>query len=234
MVSFGGSIPDVLLDELIEDGRTEVANDSISNNRPTANRSARRIPQTQSITLSNGERKTLRQIEGNTSVYCPYHYDTQPRAFVAQSRSGRYLHCSTCKMTWWMAGPRKPNSKLHSFDDTVIALNEGVIQSEPEGISILEQAMGETRLLPNNIIIANERYLNPHNLKLWDLSNGVTFVKSPKGTGKTTFLAGLLKQATTRFATLEDFEAKDDIDEPEPWYTNQKVLLIGHRQALIG
>lgn len=100
----GSSISDELLDELIQDGRTELANDSISNNRPTAHRSYRRLPATQSVTLANGTKSTLRDLVGNEPVYCPFHLDQKPSAFVASSKGNRFLHCSHCKKTWWMSG----------------------------------------------------------------------------------------------------------------------------------
>jgi hypothetical protein len=231
---FDAAISDELLEELIGDGRNNVANDSIANNRPTANRSGRKIPQTQSITLADGTSQTLREIIDNRPVFCPFHHDARPGAFVAQSRKGRFLHCSNCQKTWWMAGLGEPGGSFFAFDDMVTAMKDSVQAANPDDLTVLEKGMGIDRIKPKNILIADERYLNPTNLNRWDLSKGVTFVKSPKGTGKTTFLAGLVKRATTRFSSLEQYEVEDDPESPTRWYSDENVLLIGHRQALIG
>ncbi len=80
-----------------------------------------------------------------------------------------------------------------------------------------------------NIHIVNE----PH-LQISKLEEGITFIKSPKGSGKTTFLSDAIRKAITRFATLEEFEEGADSQNGESYLTNAKVLLIGHRRALIG
>ena len=111
----GSAISTEFLDELIEDGRTNVANDSVSNNRPTANRSQWRVPPTLSVTEINGTSVLLRNIEVPMPVYCPFHRDIRPTAFVADSARGRFLNCSSCQKTWWMSGANLqcPSALLH-------------------------------------------------------------------------------------------------------------------------
>lgn len=229
----GSAISEDLLEELINDGRTNIVNDSISKSRPTANRSAWRLPPTLVVTLSDGTTDTLRSIQSPSPVYCPFHLDKRPTAFVAETHQGKFLHCSECRKTRWMSGANLRTSPFRDFDDVVIALKKGAQPADPDHLTILEKAMGVDRLYPKNIHVANDPYLEQRNLSVWDLSKGVTFVKSPKGTGKTTFLSHLLKRTTTNFATLEDYELEDDPESPTPWYSEERVLLVGHRQALI-
>ena len=84
---------------------------------------------------------------------------------------------------------------------------------------------------PANIHLQQERYLNTTKLNVDFEEAGITLIKSPKGSGKTTFLSQILKKRSEAPAVLDDF---DDEIETGSTYDDQKVLLIGHRQALIG
>lgn len=87
-----------------------------------------------------------------------------------------------------------------------------------------------------NIAIQNER-----KLKLDRLPPGLTFIKSPKGTGKTTSLptlfAPLIKHSVDEnMSLLEWLELNEDPDGrpiDASLDTGFSILLIGHRQALI-
>lgn len=233
-IQLGSEVSHDFLNELIEDGRVVVSSDKIGKTGPTANRSALKVPPTLEITLADGTACAFREIDDKRPVYCPFHQDTWPSAFIAQTARGSFLHCADCQKTWWMAGSMVPDFDFNDFDAWVKTIKEGVLHRDPSTLVGLEEFIDCPVVDPKNILIQSERYINEKHIKDWDLSKGVTFVKSPKGSGKTTFLQGLLKQATVRFATLEEFEEEADPEEPAPWFTNEKVLLIGHRQALIG
>ncbi len=88
---------------------------------------------------------------------------------------------------------------------------------------------GESFIPTKNIHITKSRYLNINEIK-----DGLTLIKSPKGTGKTTFLAKHLRKARNKFSTFGDFE-NASFDEPDVSIdTGERILLVGHRQALIG
>jgi hypothetical protein len=67
-----------------------------------------------------------------------------------------------------------------------------------------------------------------------EFKEGVTFIKSPKGTGKTTYLSRVLKKYVSKYSSFTDYEL-DSQDKDKPFYNKgRSVLLIGHRQSLIG
>jgi hypothetical protein len=57
-------------------------------------------------------------------------------------------------------------------------------------------------------------------------------VKSPKGSGKTKSLPEVMSPLLSRTLTLEDIEEEVDV-APRSFSSDYRVLLIGHRQALI-
>ena len=232
---FGAELTDDALDELIENGRLVVVNAQKNSPTPTGNRSFHRIDRTMEITLADGSVKAFSDIPSGTSVHCPFHIDRRPSAFVSQNKNGNsFLHCKTCSTTWWPKGSVAGGINFHDFDDAVRKVKtEGSWQfhDENEGLG---RFLEPDFIHPANIYLTESRHLDPSKFRVDVRSPGITLIKSPKGSGKTTFLAGLVKSVVQRFATLEDWETYDDPDEPEPLYSKEKVLLIGHRQALIG
>ena len=47
---------------------------------------------------------TVLSIKAKTSIYCPFHEDSNPSAFVdfSQDSNNWYIHCSSCAETFWM------------------------------------------------------------------------------------------------------------------------------------
>jgi len=81
----------------------------------------------------------------------------------------------------------------------------------------------------------NVQFTENQYLKLGEIEPGITCIKSPKGTGKTHYLAqavGPSLESQQWYKTLEQFE-EADVEGDEPDYPDKRVLLIGHRQALI-
>jgi hypothetical protein len=87
-----------------------------------------------------------------------------------------------------------------------------------------------SELEKSSIEIVNKKYL-----KIPSLYSGLTLIRSPKGTGKTESLTEIIRNLVLNenFRTLENFENQDFDDPPRSFTTRYKVLLIGHRQALI-
>lgn len=177
-----------------------------------------RMSSTQPIRTANRGEMILQEIDPPAAVYCPEHSDENPSAFIVVSRKGqRGIHCSSCAQTFW------PNPELESLPSFEVAAKKALKFSlKHQDRGLLTQFEGELLadgtfkpddsyrdMLPNvhraRVHVLNDRYVDFNG---YDLT-GVTYVKSPKGTGKTAALAQLL-------------------DDPK-----LKVLVVGHRKALL-
>jgi ABC-type branched-subunit amino acid transport system ATPase component len=77
-------------------------------------------------------------------------------------------------------------------------------------------------------------FLNNQHLEVDEIPDGITFIKSPKGSGKTTSLTNILeKLLRKKFRSIEDFEEESFNNPDLSLDTQYRVLLIGHRVALI-
>jgi len=239
----GGGITPVLLDELIEDGRKPIRVKQHLSVPAIQSRSGRPVQENQAIQLASGETMAFAQIEGKTSVYCPFHMDHTPSAFVAETRSGKFLRCSSCEQTWWGVGTDSSTHDFHNFDKAVRDLKASPRLKLPIDLVGLEKYMAPFKVSPQNIWLQNKRHLRAPQFMYHGVNDGLFFIKSPKGTGKTYFLSELLnKRTSTVPAQLPDVSDDPKIvpfksqpnDGPEIGPTDPKVLVIGHRKALIG
>ncbi len=59
------------------------------------------------LTKSSGNAIYPTQIDKKTSIYCPFHQDNTPSAFVNHSKKSKnwYISCSACDQTFWMERP---------------------------------------------------------------------------------------------------------------------------------
>lgn len=226
----GAAISPEFLDELLDDGRLEVMSESIMGNRTTANRSNYKVPPTLQITLANGTKTTLRQIDGTRKIQCPFHIGDSGEAFVSSGKQGQFLYCSDCGKVWRTSAPDLSTHNFSEFDDFVRAIKAGVLDQAEEDLVGLEKFMGPERFEPKNVLIRSDRYVEADHLRGWDIKQGVTFIKSPKGTGKTQFVS----RAINKYLNLTEFEEGEDDEAPSGYFSKDRVLLIGHRQALIG
>ncbi|QEE34995.1 hypothetical protein FTO60_04265 [Octadecabacter sp. SW4] len=230
----GSTLSSELLDELILDGRLEVASDSRARTFPVPNRSLAKIKPEQTIVLSDGTTATFGNIAGHKQVHCPFHVDYHPSAFVSGKRDGRYLHCSTCQKTWHSSASRPRRYNFHDFDDFIKAIKSGAFYKGDNELVALERFMEPHGIKPHNISLQDGTYFEGPDMRLESITNGVTFIKSPKGSGKTTFLENLLKPAPDALETEINFADGALQPDPKQEDPSKKVLLIGHRQALIG
>lgn len=134
--------------------------------------------------------------EDDRSIYCPFHMDANPSAYVVTSQVGvRGIACQACGVTRW---PSEAPSISFDWHKLVV---DGA-RSDGQQTGSLRHPSG------TNVDVIDARYLPDLNI-----GNGVTYIRSPKGTGKTEFLkrevARLRKQGA-------------------------RVLLVGHRKALLG
>lgn len=238
-----GSISPILLDELIEDGRKPIRVKQHLSVPATQARSGRPIQDNQPVQLASGETVPFDQINGKTSVYCPFHMDNNPSAFVSETRRGKFLRCMSCEQTWWGVGAGTSAHDFYDFDKAVRDLKSSPRLKLPDELTALENFMAPFKVPAKNIWIQNNRYLQVPQFMHHGVNEGLFFIKSPKGTGKTYFLAELLNQRTTTAPTqLPDVSDVSKIvpfksgptDQIKSGASDPRVLVIGHRKALIG
>ncbi len=233
----GGVLGDQVVNDLIVDGQTPVLSDVRTNSTPASSRSKLRFSPDTLVSRADGTLVRAGSIRTRQYIHCPYHHDSHPSAFIATNDSGdKFIRCSSCAKTWWMKGsfdndPQSLITDFSSFERMVVDLHSNGIDQARFPVSGIFQEENY-RLLPKNIYISDSKYL-----EVGKLEPGITFVRSPKGSGKTTFLSEVVKDAIFRYRkmSLEDFYSEfPDDDHPAVTNTGVNVLLIGHRQALIG
>jgi len=227
---FDREISDDFLGELIEDGKIKPQSDSILNKGIATSRSLLILKGDKAVITAEQHAIELKDINKTTTIYCPFHHDQNPSAFVAINEKGsKFIRCSSCQMTWWMDDGKSYD--FYSFDEAVKRLVDPSSSKDKPITGALKDMALVSNALPSNIHISNNEYL-----QISHISEGITFIKSPKGTGKTTFLAEIIKNAIQAYPALsfEEYEEKTAYDTDPPIYNDKKVLLIGHRQALIG
>ena len=94
------------LAQLIEDGKTSPSSDTIKrNDLSVAVRSDYALKPTDLLIDTKGQNLELSKIQTKTSVYCPFHRDKNPSAFVARNHLGfAFLYCSKCNLSRWEIG----------------------------------------------------------------------------------------------------------------------------------
>jgi hypothetical protein len=194
---FDRGMDDALLEELIEQS---VALHQKAREGSTV-RSHLRITADLPITAANGVVGTLADFPKGQPVHCPYHNDRRPSAFIIENRNGhRGIHCSAsaCRTSFWSCDDVYD---FYSFE------REAKKASKLIPVRPFEQLIDHLENLdPNH----NEvHFFNRKHVKDLPLIDGISLINSPKGSGKTKFLAALTQQSSDR------------------------ILLIGHRQSLI-
>ena len=187
------------------------------------------------VETQSGARLGIGSVRKNTSIYCPFHLDRTPSAFIDISKySGApYLHCRVCGMTWWTKAKRKLFN-FHDFEERVVAMYNARASAK-KGTATDEVAFTDLGDIPH------VRVVNSPKLEESELPRGLTFIKSPKGTGKTFSLPRMFEPfirhtPSERLSHLDWFEENQDPGErpiDQSYDTGFSILLIGHRQALI-
>jgi len=227
---------DLILDDLQLNQRDKRYSKELDSNDSPSNRSALTFDPKLMVRLGNGDEMMVENISKKTSIFCPFHYDKKPSAFVGLSKGNWFIFCqsSQCGKTRWAKGAVPAPFNFYSFEEAVLGLEHTVnakqipfrhfqfpLPIEPEDwiSSQSVQIVCQDKL---DIKIANE---------------GITFVKSPKASGKSTALAKFINQTVqhdySRYETFDEVEEAYDSELPLPKYSNERVLLIGHRRALI-
>jgi hypothetical protein len=150
-----------------------------------------------------GQMVRLADMKGSKPIYCPFHYDKHPSAFTTISKSGtKGVHCSKCQVTYWTKDKQpEPYDFLH-FDKLVRREVENFVPS------VITDAKGLVEYdVPDPNLLLNEQFL-----PTLPAHDGITLIKSPKGTGKTTYLKNLVSEYRKQ---------------------GKRVLLVGHRRSLL-
>ena len=198
-----GGISEDLLKELIDQSVEAHQTDTIAG-RSASTRSQRLFPVDDIFTSPKGRSGTIDTFSRSDPLYCPYHRDRRASAFVIQNQNGQKgIHCSKCAQSFWRTG----YNDHFDFTSFVTALKATKRIATPlEGIDrFLEGPDDENFISTAEIHFENTQYLDSVAFR-----PGVTFIRSPKGSGKTRLLASLVAQQPTK-----------------------RVLLIGHRRSLI-
>jgi len=204
-----------VLEFLIHDGQRDAISDTVANGaHAAATISSARLPVTQRFTTSTGIELRLDEISKTTSVRCPFHISAGHTSFVSRNSVGKaYHYCSICNKTRWDDGGVAGIFSSDAFEEQLVSL-AGKSKSQAaatDSAGGLRPFIEDHADIPvKSIEIQSNRYL-----KIGKLNDGVTFIKSGKGTGKTEAISRLLKSE----------KSKKPVDET--------VLLIGHRQSLI-
>ena len=234
---FNGGISAEVLDDLIRQGRSLPRPDRSSGygGNASARGNGSLTPDTM-IKTAGGATVCLGDIGCKTSIYCPFHRDQRASAFVGfNERESQFLHCSRCQTTWWCSESKEADYDFTTFDQAVESF-VGDPFRHPLGQPLLGEQItppirGKQSIKQPKLTVtrtADDFFMQE------SIRTGITFVKSPKGSGKTTTLPGAMAPLTRKWTSLETFETDyDDEGPPQSMDTDYRVLLIGHRRALI-
>jgi transcription elongation factor Elf1 len=237
--AYDRSIAPEVLTELIELGKTENSSNNDENQlgefTSSYRRSDKKLHKDMEIKTASGLFTRLYEFQETTPVYCPFHKDDNPSAFANRSINSNnvYIHCQTCGTTWWMESKQEETDRIDEENDFVETLRglRSQVQSRKN-----EQDFSNINLksIPyygiGHIDFVDHRYLEIKNLH-----DGLTLIRSPKGSGKTESLVEIIRGLVIepRFRNIEAIEEEDPDEPPRSYRSDKKILLIGHRQALI-
>lgn len=215
-----------MLDELITDGREQASIATIRKPHHVMSSSTRYFKADLEVMTAKGMMVNASELTSKTSIYCPFHKDRNPSAFfdIKEGGDGR-ITCMKCEKTWWSSNSNRSSLAFNSFEDIVKNIKTGKnIENKVPAQNIFDTKY----LKEDRIFLSDSKFI-----ELSELNDGMSFIKSQKATGKTTFLSKFVSQMIHRHQTLEEYEEAYG-GEGGPNYTNEKVLLIGHRRSLIG
>lgn len=231
-------IPSDVIDELIEIGKTSPRINRTGQTESQSNgvtRCTLKLPREMEVKTQHGLLTRLVDIEEKTQIHCPYHKDESVSAFVNKNANGStYMFCIVCQMVWWVESEKE--NALRTYDQfefvkIIKEVGDQVDKKQHERNLPIHIDPKKFPLLGKSSI----EFVNKQYLEVEALHNGLTLIRSPKGSGKTESLTEIIKKLVVneKFRTLEDFEKQTFDDLPRSFNTQYKVLLIGHRQALI-
>lgn len=236
---FNGHLSSNVITELIETGRTAPTiskTDSITGDFNTGTRRSKsKLPRDFQVTTKTGLLTRLIDLNQKTQIHCEFHKDHHASAFTNRNELGStYMHCIVCCTTWWVESEKEEAIDTQNDFEFVNVIKEIRNQVRLRADSRVFPSHITTKKFPllgkSSIQLVNQQYL-----EIDGLNNGLTLIRSPKGSGKTESLTDIIRNlvVSNKFRTLEDIENVDSDEPPRSYTSNYKILLIGHRQALI-
>lgn len=202
---FGKVLSEEALQELVGLGREPLGQSDIDGKvRIAGTRASLNIAGDTMVKTSKGNYARLIDLDAPIPVYCPYHHDSKPSAFTTRSRNGVMgIHCSSCQQTFWEKNKETPPYDFYEFNRLAHgAHNMGITETYIE-------EHGVEYDVPNLNLVFSDKHLH---LQTIGIMNGITLIKSPKGSGKTQYLEDVVAQCRRE---------------------KRSVLLVGHRQSLL-
>lgn len=238
-IVLGNIMSNEALDELLVMGREERLADTTRDadgnavqRGPAARRSGVRLDPDQQVKLKNGMIMPVAELDHGTIIHCPKHEDDRPSAYIVRSQQGiAGVHCRTCRATFWPPSQYPSRVDFYQVEDIVREAEYGEDQQ-----ALLPAAAAPVTGLPTAVGALLLELLKPTDadeqaIEAFDsmrshftfstpflghldaaLFEGVTFVRSPKGSGKTQWLERVVEWCKEH---------------------DKKVLLFGHRQTLL-
>lgn len=206
---------EIKVKELLDQSLGFETSESSKTSHRSSGQSRLRMKPNLSVTTASGETGDYSSLAKSTSIYCPYHDDKHPSAFIIESKGGaKGIHCNACSQSFWSEPQTYDFTTFDQAMEYLPKTNTTVAAADDQ--SALSNAKNLDILIPSGI---TERTLT--NTKLWEynskyleistMPDGLNFVKSPKGTGKTEMVSKL-------------------VNDPN---RATSVLLVGHRRSLI-
>jgi hypothetical protein len=221
-VVIGKVMPDDRLAALIEFGKVQRVSESSGDKRrsgakATARRSTIALAVDQIVTTAKGHDIPLKDAYAKLSVRCPnpMHQDRRPSAVVVTNRNGiNGVYCHACKESFWPESTRWKKYKKFDFYLAEKIIRDLQISEDPYFLNDDERRFedGEAEAPWVDSLrhfVFSSRYVSDANLQFQE---GITFLRSPKGSGKSKWLEDVVIQCRDEGKT---------------------VLLIGHRQTLL-
>lgn len=156
------------------------------------------------VTRADGVILPLSEVEpGNRNIHCPFHPDAHPSAFVVYSKDGGVgIHCHSCQKTSWATSVPMDSDWHLQYQRAAEEFTWGWPDEEEYGMPGPYHAPDGTV-----VWLFDARYLPEI-----PVQPGVTYIRSPKGTGKTEQLASVVRKLKADGKT---------------------ILLVGHRRLLL-
>lgn len=199
------SPPDKICSSLMPKG----SKDDRKNYNGAPQRSAITLMNNQEVMTQNRSHRALTDLNVRTSVFCPIHADKHASAFVVENQSGmKGVHCRACNQSFWPEGHARPALLEYDFFTYEQHIDKLEYDEDPM-MHLGNDAPPE--YWDNDLRQVQRR--NQKYLVDMPFAMGVTYVRSPKGTGKTTWLKQMVAECRATYKT---------------------VLVIGHRQLLLG
>lgn len=226
-------LPANIVEDLITRGRESVVRTDSRNDKyaPQVTVASRiQLSANTQVQTEAGQWALLKDLPAKTRVYCPQHIDNRPSAFTLRSQRGvPGVHCKACNATFFLeeqdAAPYRYDFDYSWKRVLGLSYEEYSTYCDDNGhVDISEVRGGQIRVSSARYLPFNEApFVKPIELRpiLQSLDSSaeddaelcdITFVKSPKGSGKTEWLK--------RLVTMHKA-------------AGTSVLLIGHRRTLI-